>query len=357
MGRDFLKRLNWVDAVLYVLRIVIIIAVIYGSYNTIMAGKYTSEQWVGLIMSGLAQGSIYALIALGYTLVYGILLMINFAHGEIFMAGAFTAVFAAEGLARAGWLETPFLATISILLLVLLAATVSMTLAVLLERVAYRPLRGAPRLVPLITAIGASFFLQYTFKGLYGSGFKSYPLVPMLQGGIPITGNISIPKVQVVVLVLAIVLMAGLYFLVEKTKIGKAMRAVSENKEVARLMGINIDRVIVFTFMVGGALAGAAGVINGLYRPQGVNFFMGFFPGIKAFTAAVLGGIGSVPGALIGGLLLGVFESIGPNLVLDGLGIPGANQLKDVIAFSLLVLVLIFRPQGIIGEKLAEKKA
>ncbi|MEM8860525.1 MAG: branched-chain amino acid ABC transporter permease [Chloroflexota bacterium] len=357
MGRDFLKRLNWVDAVLYVLRIVIIIAVIYGSYNTISAGKYSSEQWVGLIMSGLAQGSIYALIALGYTLVYGILLMINFAHGEIFMAGAFTAVFAAEGLARAGWLETPFLATISILLLVLLAATVSMTLAVLLERVAYRPLRGAPRLVPLITAIGASFFLQYTFKGLYGSGFKSYPLVPMLQGGIPITGNISIPKVQVVVLVLAIVLMAGLYFLVEKTKIGKAMRAVSENKEVARLMGINIDRVIVFTFMVGGALAGAAGVINGLYRPQGVNFFMGFFPGIKAFTAAVLGGIGSVPGALIGGLLLGVFESIGPNLVLDGLGIPGANQLKDVIAFSLLVLVLIFRPQGIIGEKLAEKKA
>ena len=357
MGRDFLKRLNWVDAVLYALRIIIIIAVIYGSYNTIMAGKYTSEQWVGLIMSGLAQGSIYALIALGYTLVYGILLMINFAHGEIFMAGAFTAVFAAEGLARAGWLETPFLATISILLLVLLAATVSMGLAVLLERVAYRPLRGAPRLVPLITAIGASFFLQYTFKGLYGSGFKSYPLVPMLQGGIPITADIQIPKVQVVVLVLAIVLMAGLYFLVEKTKIGKAMRAVSENKEVARLMGINIDRVIVFTFMIGGALAGAAGVINGLYRPQGVNFFMGFFPGIKAFTAAVLGGIGSVPGALIGGLLLGVFESIGPNLVLDGLGIPGANQLKDVIAFSLLVLVLIFRPQGIIGEKLAEKKA
>ncbi|MEM9775004.1 MAG: branched-chain amino acid ABC transporter permease [Chloroflexota bacterium] len=357
MGRDFLKRLNWVDAVLYVLRIVIIIAVIYGSYNTIMAGKYSSEQWVGLIMSGLAQGSIYALIALGYTLVYGILLMINFAHGEIFMAGAFTAVFAAEGLARAGWLETPFLATISILLLVLLAASVSMMLAVILERVAYRPLRGSPRLVPLITAIGASFFLQYTFKGLYGSGFKSYPLVPMLQGGIPITANISIPRVQVVVLVLAIVLMAGLYFLVEKTKIGKAMRAVSENKEVARLMGINIDRVIVFTFMIGGALAGAAGVINGLYRPQGVNFFMGFFPGIKAFTAAVLGGIGSVPGALIGGLLLGVFESIGPNLVLDGLGIRGANQLKDVIAFSLLVLVLIFRPQGIIGEKLAEKKA
>lgn len=356
MGKGFLKRLNWVDAVLYVLRIVIIIAVIYGAAVTLASGKYTADQWLGLFMSGLAQGSIYALIALGYTLVYGILLMINFAHGEIFMAGAFTAVFAAEGLAQAGWLETPFKATISILLLVTLASVVSMGLAVLLERVAYRPLRGSPRLVPLITAIGASFFLQYTFKGFYGSGFKSYPLVPMLQGGVQL-GAFTIPKVQIVVIVLAIVLMGALYFLVEKTKMGKAMRAVSENKEVARLMGINIDRVIVFTFMLGGALAGAAGVINGLYRPQGVNFFMGFFPGIKAFTAAVLGGIGSVPGALIGGLLLGVFESIGPNLVLDGLGITGANQLKDVIAFSLLVLVLIFRPQGIVGEKLAEKKA
>ena len=163
MGRGFLKRLNWVDAILYGLRIVIIVLVLYGAYNTLSSDKYTADQWVGLIMSGLAQGSIYALIALGYTLVYGILLMINFAHGEIFMAGAFTAVFAAEGLAGAGWLETPFKATVSIILLVLLASIVSMTLAILLERVAYRPLRGAPRLVPLITAIGASFFLQYTF--------------------------------------------------------------------------------------------------------------------------------------------------------------------------------------------------
>ena len=219
MGREFFKRVNWVDAILYGLRIVIIFAVIYGAYNTLSAGKYTADQWLGLVMSGLAQGSIYALIALGYTLVYGILLMINFAHGEIFMAGAFTAVFAAEGLAKAGWLETPGKATISIILLVLLAATVSTFLAVLLERVAYRPLRGAPRLVPLITAIGASFFLQYTFKGFYGSGFKSYPLVPMLQGGIPL-GAFSIPRVQVVVIVLAIVLMAALYFLVEENEDG-----------------------------------------------------------------------------------------------------------------------------------------
>jgi len=167
----------------------------------------------------------------------------------------------------------------------------------------------------------------------------------------------SIPIVATLVFVLSMLLMILLYWLVEYTKMGKAMRAVSENKEVARLMGVDIDKVIIFTFAVGGALAGAAGVIGALYRPQGINFFMGFFPGIKAFTAAVLGGIGSVPGALLGGLFLGIFESILPNLVLDGLGIPSPNQLKDVIAYTMLVFVLIFRPQGIIGEKLAEKKA
>ena len=354
MGKGSFSNLNWADLVLAAFRIIIILIVLIGTMNTLLSGKYTAAQWVSLTASGIAQGSIYALIALGYTLVYGILLMINFAHGEIFMSGAFTAVFLAEYFDSIGFLNgSPFIA-IPILLIV--SGLVSMTIAILLERIAYRPLRGAPRLVPLITAIGASFFLQYTFKGLYGSSFKTYPTVDALQGGIFI-GAFEIPIVQIFVFVSALLLMVGLYYLVERTKMGKAMRAVSENKEVARLMGINIDAVIVFTFAIGGALAGAAGVINGLYRPQGVNFFMGFFPGIKAFTAAVLGGIGSIPGAMLGGLLLGVFESIGPNLVLDGLGIPSANQLKDVIAFTMLLLVLIFRPQGIIGEKLAEKKA
>jgi branched-chain amino acid transport system permease protein len=170
-------------------------------------------------------------------------------------------------------------------------------------------------------------------------------------------GNVTIPVVQVFVFFAALVLMAGLYWLVERTKMGKSMRAVSEDKEVAALMGIDINRVIIFTFAIGGALAGSAGVINGLYRPQGVFFFMGFIPGIKAFTSAVLGGIGSVPGAMLGGLFLGVIESLGPNLVLEGLGITGSHQLKDAIAFTLLVLVLIFRPQGILGERLSEKKA
>ena len=354
MIRRYLERVYWVDLILGALRIIIIALAVIGATITLMSGKYTASQWLSLTVSGLAQGSIYALIALGYTLVYGILLMINFAHGEVYMAGAFTAFFVADATAKRGLLGTN--PVLSILIWFAVAAVTSMLVAILLERVAYRPLRGAPRLVPLITAIGASFFLQYTFRGFYGSGFHSYPEVPALQGTVMI-GSTAIPTVQFAVFFMAIVLMLGLQWLVGHTKMGKAMRAVSENKEVSVLMGINIDRVIVFTFAIGGVLAGAAGVINGLYRPQGVNFFMGFFPGIKAFTAAVLGGIGSVPGAMLGGIFLGVFESIGPNLILDGLGIPAANQLKDVFAFVMLVLVLIFRPQGIVGERLREKKA
>lgn len=354
--RTYFERFSWVDFVLLALRVIIFLLIIIGATNTLLSGKYGMDQWVSLAMSGLAQGSIYALIALGYTLVYGILLMINFAHGEVYMAGAFTAYFVAAGTARAGLLESTAGSIVAILLWFVTAGAVSMGVAILLERIAYRPLRGAPRLVPLITAIGASFFLQYTFRGFYGSGFKTYPDVSLFKGTFALGGS-NIPIVQVVVFVAALFLMLGLYLLVERTKMGKAMRAVSEDKEVSALMGVDIDRIIVFTFAVGGALAGAAGVINGLYRPQGVNFFMGFIPGIKAFTSAVLGGIGSIPGALLGGLFLGVFESIGPNLILDGLGIPGANQLKDVFAFTMLVLVLIFRPQGILGERLAEKKA
>ncbi len=352
---EFLERFSWVSLFLWVFRIVVILLIVVGTWNSLSSGKYTSEQLFSLTTAGLTQGSIYALIALGYTLVYGILLMINFAHGEVFMAGAFTASFLATWMATQGWLvSNPF---ISIIVLLLFAAGISTVVAVLLERVAYRPLRNAPRLVPLITAIGASFFLQYTFRGFYGSGFRSYPDVPVLSQNNFFLFGFRIPAAQVFVMGSAFFLMFGLYLLVEKTKIGRAMRAVSEDKEVAKLMGIDIDRVIVITFMLGGALAGAAGVINGLYRPQGVGYTMGLIPGIKAFTAAVLGGIGNVPGAMIGGLILGVVEALGPNLVLDGLGIPGSNQLKDAIAFTMLVVILIFRPQGILGEKLAEKKA
>jgi len=354
MLRQFIDRFSWVNLFLKAFQVAVIILIIVGIYNTVVAARYTDAQWATLVFAGLAQGSIYALIALGYTLVYGILLMINFAHGEVYMAGAFTAVFLADYLYAVGILDTnPILGIIA---MILLAASVSTIIAVLLERIAYRPLRNAPRLVPLITAIGASFALQYTFRGLYGAEFRAYPTVKALSGLVKVF-SFDVPLVQLVVLGAAILLMIGLWLFVERTKMGRAMRAVSEDKDVARLMGVDIDKIIVTTFAIGGALAGIAGVFNGLFRPQGVYFFMGFFPGLKAFTAAVLGGIGNLPGAMIGGLLLGVIESVFPNLILEGLGIPSANQLRDAFAFVMLVLILIFRPQGIFGERLAEKKA
>ena len=354
MLKRYFENVSWVDIFLRLFQIAAIVIIIIGIYNTVIEARYTSAQWATLVFAGLAQGSIYALIALGYTLVYGILLMINFAHGEVYMSGAFTAVFLAQYLAKIGFLNSnPLLGVIALLLL---AGSVSTGVAVLLERIAYRPLRNAPRLVPLITAIGASFALQYTFRGLYGAEFRAYPAVGALQGLVNVFG-FEVPLVQLVVLGAAIILMVALYLFVERTKMGKAMRAVSEDKDVARLMGVDIDKVIVTTFAIGGALAGAAGVFNGLFRPQGVYFFMGFFPGLKAFTAAVLGGIGNLPGAMLGGLMLGVIESLFPNLILEGLGIPAANQLRDAFAFIMLVLILIFRPQGIFGERLAEKKA
>lgn len=354
MLKRYFERFSWVDFFLKMLQVIAVVLIVVAIFNTVRTARYTTAQWATLVFAGLAQGSIYALIALGYTLVYGILLMINFAHGEIYMAGALTSVFLADYLAVTGFLgKYPLL---SILLLILLSASVSMAIALLLERIAYRPLRGAPRLVPLITAIGASFALQYTFRGLYGAEFRAYPEIQSLRIKVNVFG-FDVPLVQLVVLFAAIFLMLALYLWVERTKMGKAMRAVSEDKDVARLMGIDIDKVIVTTFAVGGALAGAAGVFNGLFRPQGIYFYMGFFPGLKAFTAAVLGGIGNVPGAMIGGLFMGLIESIGPNLIIEGLGIPSANQLKDAFGFTMLVLILIIRPQGIFGERLAEKKA
>ncbi len=355
MLKQFLDRFSWVDFFLRIFQIAAVVVIVLGIFNSIGIAKYTGEQWVTLIFAGLAQGSIYALIALGYTLVYGILLMINFAHGDVYMAGAFTAVFLANSLAASGFLAA--YPVWSVLLLILLAASVSMILNVVVERIAYRPLRGAPRLVPLITAIGASFTIEYSFRGLYGAEFQAYPIIPALEGKFMHFGEYPVPYTQLVVLGAAILLMVALYFFIERTKIGKAMRAVSEDKEVARLMGIDVDKTIMVTFAIGGALAGAAGVFNGIFRPQGVFFFMGFIPGIKAFTAAVLGGIGNIPGAMVGGLFLGVFEAIGPNLILEGLNVPAANQLRDAFAFTILVLILIFRPQGIFGEKLAETKA
>jgi len=353
MWQRLRERVSATDVVMWLIGGALLLMVIWGSIATLAAGTYKARHWIDFVIFGLAQGSIYALIATGYTMVYGVLRMINFAHGEVFMSGPYTAYFVAAAFYRSDFLNNhPIL---SLLVIFLVAMTVSVSIAFTLERVAYRPLRGAPRLVPLITAIGASFFLQYTFRGLYGSGFQAYPNINMLEGQWVIAG-IRILKFQAVVIVAAVLLMYGLYSFIMRTQLGKAIRAVSEDKEASALMGIDVDAMISMTFVIGGAAAGAAGVLYAIMFKQ-VNFYMGFIPGIKAFTAAVLGGIGNIPGAMLGGIFLGLIESVGPSLFLDGLGIPAPYQLKDAIAFTMLVMVLIFRPTGILGERLAVKKA
>jgi branched-chain amino acid transport system permease protein len=347
------ERMTPTDVVMWFIGGAILLLIVWGSTATLTAGQYTRYQWFDVIISGLAQGSIYALIAMGYTMVYGTLRMINFAHSEVFMSGPYTAYFVAAAFYSSGFLDSQPI--ISLIVIFIVSMATSTLIAVLLERIAYRPLRTAPRLVPLITAIGASFFLQYTFRGLYGSGFQAYPVVKIFEGEWAF-GEFRILKFQAVVIVAAALLMVALYSFIQRTRIGKAIRAVSEDKEISSLMGINIDRMIVTTFVIGGMSAGAAGVLYAVMFKQ-VHFFMGFVPGIKAFTAAVLGGIGNVPGAMLGGIFLGLVESVGPSLFLDGLGIAAPYQLKDAIAFIMLVLVLIFRPTGILGERLAVKKA
>ena len=351
MWRQRFRHLTKTDIALWLIGAGLLLMVVVGSINSLRAGRYTARQWLDFVIFGFAQGGIYALIALGYTMVYGVLQMINFAHGEVFMSGPFTAYFVAVALDKAGYMDRhPIL---SLLLVTVIAAAVSTFVAVVLELVAYRPLRGSPRLVPLITAIGASFFLQYTFRGLYGSGVKAYPDVEMLKGTWNF-GGVVIQKTLVVVFLSAVLMLILLYLFVQKTKVGKGIRAVAEDQQAAALMGVDVDRMISMTFAVGGAGAGVAGVLYALIFKQ-VHFFMGFVPGIKAFTAAVLGGIGNIPGAMLGGLFLGVFESLGPSLFLEGLGVPAPYQLKDAIAFTMLVLVLIFRPTGILGERIAKR--
>jgi len=353
MWQRWRERITPTDVLMWLIGLAILGLIAVGSIATLSEARYTARHWFDFVVFGLAQGSIYALIAMGYTMVYGILRMINFAHGEVFMSGPYTAYFVAAFFHSTGFLdEHPI---ISLFFIFMVSMATSTLVAVLLERVAYRPLRNAPRLIPLITAIGASFFLQYTFRGLYGSGFQAYPVVKILEGQIML-GEFRILRFQAVVIIAAALLMFALYSFVQRTKVGKAIRSVSEDKEAAWLMGINIDKMIVSTFVIGGMAAGAAGVLYALMFKQ-VHFFMGFIPGIKAFTAAVLGGIGNIPGAMLGGIFLGLVESIGPSLFLDGLGIKAPYQLKDAIAFTMLVLVLIFRPTGILGERLAVKKA
>ncbi|MBU0496101.1 MAG: branched-chain amino acid ABC transporter permease [Chloroflexi bacterium] len=310
------------------------------------------EVWGQQLVNGVTIGGIYALIALGYTLVYGILFMINFAHGEIFMVGAYAGYFTLLLLIPTGLVETNTPLVLATMFIV--GMTTSALLAVAVERIAYRPLRRAARLAPLISAIGASLFLQNAMMILTKAELKVVPpvfpdgkfIIGPFDWGFISMGEVTITYLRLFMIVFSILLMMGLYVFVQRTRIGKAMRAVAADKDTAALMGIDVNRIISITFLLGGGLAGAAGVMVGLYYTQ-LRHMMGFVPGIKAFTAAVLGGIGNVPGAMVGGFVLGIAETMGAQII--------SNDWKDVIAFGLLVLILIFRPRGLLGEVVAEK--
>ncbi|HEX4764876.1 MAG TPA: branched-chain amino acid ABC transporter permease [Lichenihabitans sp.] len=351
--RRRLARLTLADVVLWTLRVLLLALVVAGTVGTILKGRYGAAQWVDFVVFGLTIGSIYAQIALGYTMVYGVLRLINFAHGDIMMAGTFSGYFVARAFDDSGFLGAHPVAAVLCILAVSIA--VSTGAAVLAERVAYRAFRHVRGLAPLITAIGVSFFIEQTFRGLFGSGVKSYPDLPWQNASVMLYG-FSLPKNDLLVIGGAVLSMAVLYVVVHRTKIGTAIRAVSEDVEAAALMGIDANRIVVFTFMLGGAMAGIAGVFYAFLFKQ-VYFYMGFTPGIKAFAAAVLGGIGSVPGAMIGGLLLGIVETVGPTLFFDGIGLPAPYQLRDLIAFTILIMVLIFRPNGLLGERMAKQRA
>jgi branched-chain amino acid transport system permease protein len=299
------------------------------------------------LVNGLVLGSIYALVALGYTMVYGILGLINFAHGDIVMIGALVSLAVAQALANSG-LPAPL-----ILLIALGAATlVCIALGVTIERVAYRPLRRAPRLAPLITAIGVSILIQYSAALIWG---KQYISMPALLQPTPISlGEASFTDLQAYIFLTACGVMAALLLFVQRTRMGRAMRATEQNPEAAGLMGIDIDKVIAFTFFLGSAIGALAGLMVVQYYGLG-HYFMGFMLGLKAFTAAVLGGIGNIGGAMLGGLLLGIIESMASGYIGDLTGGVLGSNYRDIFAFLVLIAVLIFRPSGLMGQKSGDR--
>ena len=310
-----------------------------------------------VLLDGILLGFMYALIALGYTMVYGVLEFINFAHSEIFIFGAFVGVEILLSLQSAGWLAR--IPWVVVLVLVILAGMLaSGLLAVTVERVAYRPLRTAPRLIPLISAIGVSFFLQDVirlFESIWRNAFNLvYPTMDVMNHRFELTSTLDVSVRSLVVIVAALLMLAGLHALVNRTKIGTAIRAVAEDQAAASLMGINVNRIISLTFLIGGAMGGAAGVLFGIQYGL-INPYTGFIPGLKAFTAAVLGGIGNIPGAMLGGLVLGLLEAFAASYM--GLLTGGAfgAEYKDIFAFSVLILILIFRPKGLLGEVVRDR--
>ena len=299
------------------------------------------------LVNGLTLGSLYALIAVGYTVVYGIVQLINFAHGEVFMIGAFGAL--------ATW-SALFQGTLALWVLPIMmlgAIIASVAVAVLMERFAYRPLRNAPRLAPLITAIGVSVFLQEAVR-LFYPGAKSklpFPPIEVVTGPALQIGGLTIQRAAIFTVGALVICAALLWYFVNRTRLGRGMQAVSQDPDTARLMGINVDRIIVVAFILGAVLAAVAGVAQGLQN-QNIDFRIGFLAGLKAFTAAVLGGIGNIQGAVLGGLVLGVVEAFATQFIP---GQFGGSAWKDVWAFVLLIVVLVFRPQGLLGARVVDR--
>ena len=310
-----------------------------------------------VVIDGLILGFMYALIALGYTMVYGVLEFINFAHSEIFIVGAFVGVDILLSLKSAGVLES--LPWPLVLFLILVAGmVVSGALAVTVERIAYRPLRTAPRLIPLISAIGVSFFLQDLIRlveSIWRNAFNLvYPTMDVLNDRFELTATLDVSVKSIVVIAAALLMLWVLHLLVNRTKIGTAIRAVAEDQAAASLMGINVNRIISLTFLIGGAMGGAAGVLFGVQYGL-INPYSGFIPGLKAFTAAVLGGIGNIPGAMIGGIVLGLLEAFAASYLSLLTGGAFGAEYKDIFAFSILIVILIFRPRGLLGEIVRER--
>jgi branched-chain amino acid transport system permease protein len=299
------------------------------------------------IINGLVLGSIYALVALGYTMVYGILELINFAHGEIVMIGALVSLSVIHTLTGT---HLPGLLTAFLGLLA--AIPTCMALGFTIERVAYRPLRNAPRLAPLITAIGVSIVLQQVAVLIWGRQYVSFPpLLPIARMSV---GGAVVTSLQIFIFVLSGALMMGLLMLVQKTRLGRAMRATAQSPTLAALMGVNINRIVSATFVIGSALAAVAGVLVSAYYGLG-HYYMGFLLGLKAFTSAVLGGIGNIGGAMLGGLALGIIESLGAGYIGDLTGGFLGSNYQDVFAFFVLILVLVFKPSGLLGERVGER--
>jgi branched-chain amino acid transport system permease protein len=314
-----------------------------------LVASVRTDQFVQQTLNGLTLGAVYALIALGYSMVYGVLKLLNFAHGDVYMVGAFIGFGMMQwlGFRGAGGAWAPVISTWFVLLVVFGVAMIGTAgLGVAIERFAYRPLRNAPRIAPLISALGVSFFIAYSMQLMFGAQQRDYNVFGIDNGKLFLSGftvpgtGVNVPLVRIIIILSAVVLMFALWVLVTRTRTGKAMRATSYDREAAAMMGIDIDKVIVFTFVLGSALAGAAGVMFALRAPASVT--MGFIAGLKGFTAAVIGGIGSIPGAMGGGFILGLAEAYTQGYV--------SSQWSDLFVFVILIGFMLFRPQGLFGK-------